>query len=40
MYVTFVFLHAAFMADEFWGDMIEPARTHFMRLQRLMGPWL
>ena len=27
-YVTFqLLLNAAFVADEFWGDMLEPART-------------
>ena len=25
-YVTFELLHAAFVADENWGDMLEPAR--------------
>ena len=29
-YVTFeLLLHAAFVADEMWGDMLEPARTAF-----------
>ena len=28
-YVTFMLLlHAAFVTDEIWGDMFEPARTH------------
>ena len=32
-YVTFEFLlHAAFVADEFWGDKLEPARRLFFFL--------
>ena len=28
-YVTFeLLLHAAFVADEIWGDMLTPARTY------------
>ena len=31
IYVTFeLLLHAAFVADEIWGDMLEPARSHKM----------
>ena len=32
-YVTFeLLLHAAFVADEIWGDTLEPARTQFHKL--------
>ena len=28
-------LHAAFVADEIWGDTLEPARTHTLFMHQL-----
>ena len=36
-YVTFeLLLHAAFVAEEIWGDMLEPARTSKYNLNKII----